>query len=47
MSRRALNNLALLYGSQGRDAEAEPLFKRALAIMEKTVGLDSPTSRPN
>ncbi|HEY2245977.1 MAG TPA: CHAT domain-containing tetratricopeptide repeat protein [Bradyrhizobium sp.] len=37
----ALNNLAQLYGDVGRDAEAEPLYKRALAIMEKTVGLDS------
>jgi CHAT domain-containing protein len=25
----------------GRDAEAEPLFKRALAVMEKAVGLES------
>ena len=38
----ALNNLAQLYGNQGRDAEAEPLFKRAIAILEKAVGLDSP-----
>ena len=37
----ALNNLAQLYGDVGRDAEAEPMFKRAIAIMEKTVGLDS------
>ncbi len=37
----ALNNLAQLYGEVGRDAEAEPMFKRALAIMEKAVGLDS------
>jgi CHAT domain-containing protein len=37
----AMNNLAQLYGDVGRDAEAEPLFKRALAIMEKAVGLDS------
>jgi Tetratricopeptide repeat len=37
----ALNNLAQLYGDLGRDAEAEPLQKRALAIMEKAVGLDS------
>jgi CHAT domain-containing protein/Tfp pilus assembly protein PilF len=36
----ALNNLALLYGSQGRDSEAEPIYKRALAILEKTDGLD-------
>jgi CHAT domain-containing protein/Tfp pilus assembly protein PilF len=37
----ALNNLAQLFGDVGRDVEAEPLYKRALAIMEKTVGLDS------
>jgi CHAT domain-containing protein/tetratricopeptide (TPR) repeat protein len=37
----ALNNLAQLYGDVGRDAEAEPLHKRALAIMEQAVGLDS------
>ena len=37
----ALNNLAQLYGDVGRDAEAEPLLKRAIAIMEKAVGIDS------
>jgi CHAT domain-containing protein/Tfp pilus assembly protein PilF len=37
----AMNNLAQLYGDVGRDAEAEPLYMRALAIMEKTVGVDS------
>ena len=37
----ALNNLALLYSDQGRDIEAEPLYKRAIAIMEKIGGLDS------
>jgi Tetratricopeptide repeat len=42
----ALNNLAQLYGDLGRDAEAEPLQKRALAIMEKAVGLDSPDIAP-
>ena len=36
----ALNNLAQIYGSQGRDAEAEPLLKRAIAILDKG-GLDS------
>src|ERR1700761_5141448 len=36
----ALNNLALLYGSQGQDSEAEPLYKRAIAVMEKADGLD-------
>src|SRR3974390_3058652 len=34
----ALNNLAQLYGDVGRDAEAEPLYERALAIMEKAAG---------
>jgi CHAT domain-containing protein/Tfp pilus assembly protein PilF len=37
----ALNNLAEIYSGMGRDAEAEPLYKRALAVMEKAVGLDS------
>jgi CHAT domain-containing protein/tetratricopeptide (TPR) repeat protein len=37
----ALNNLAQLYGDVGRDAEAEPMLKRAIAVMEKAVGLDS------
>jgi hypothetical protein len=34
-------NLALVYGNQGRDAEAEPLYRRSLAIMEKAFGPDS------
>ena len=38
----AINNLAQLHGNQGRDGEAEPLFKRAIAILEKSAGLDSP-----
>ena len=42
MSRQALNNLAGLYDMQGRYAEAEPLFKRALAIYEKALGPDHP-----
>ena len=32
-----LDNLAALYRLQGRDAEAEPLSKRGLAIREKTI----------
>lgn len=36
----AMNNLAQLYGELGRDAEAEPLFKQAIAIMEKAAGVD-------
>jgi tetratricopeptide (TPR) repeat protein len=31
-----LNNLARLYHDQGKHAEAEPLYKRALGIVEKT-----------
>jgi CHAT domain-containing protein/tetratricopeptide (TPR) repeat protein len=34
----ALNNLAELYRPQAHYAEAEPLFKRALAIWEKALG---------
>ena len=42
----AINNLAQVYGDMGRDAEAEPLYKRALAIMEKSAGLDSADIAP-
>ena len=34
----SLNNLALLYDAQGRYAEAEPLYKRALAVDAKGAG---------
>jgi len=37
-----VNNLALLYQAQGRYAEAEPLYKRSLAIMEKALGPQHP-----
>ncbi len=37
-----LNNLAGLYQAQGRYAEAEPLYKRALAIIEKALGPEHP-----
>ena len=37
-----LNNLAELYRATGRYAEAEPLFQRALAIGEKTLGPEHP-----
>lgn len=33
-----LNNLALIYYIRGRYSEADLLFKRSLAIMEKVVG---------
>ncbi len=38
----SLNNLALLYQAQGHYAEAEPLYKRALAILEKALGPEHP-----
>ncbi len=37
-----LSNLASLYNAQGRYGEAEPLHKRALAIMEKALGPEHP-----
>jgi tetratricopeptide (TPR) repeat protein len=38
----SLNNLALLYQSQGRYAEAEPLLLRSLAILEQRLGVNHP-----
>ena len=38
----SLNNLGVLYKTQGKYAEAEPLYQRALAIREKTLGPDNP-----
>ncbi len=37
-----LRNLAALYKAQGKYAEAEPLYKRALAIQEKGLRPDHP-----
>ena len=37
-----LNNLAELYRTQGKYAEAEPLYNRALAIVEKALGPEHP-----
>jgi CHAT domain-containing protein/tetratricopeptide (TPR) repeat protein len=37
-----LNNLALVYWEQGRYADAEGLYKRALAIREKALGASHP-----
>lgn len=37
-----LNNLAFLHQSQGHYAQAEPLFKRSLAIREKALGPEHP-----
>ncbi len=38
----ALHNLALVYQEQGKYADAEGLYKRALAIREKTLGVSHP-----
>jgi len=38
----SLNNLAGFYESQGKYAEAEPLYKRALEITEKALGPEHP-----
>ncbi len=38
----SLNNLALLYDAQGKYAQAEPLYRRALAIREKALGPEHP-----
>ncbi len=37
-----LNNLAELYHAQGRYADAEPIFRRSLAIKEKVLGPEHP-----
>jgi len=38
-----LNNLGLLYSTQGKYKEAETLMKRTLVINEKALGKDHPT----
>ncbi|MCH8805465.1 MAG: tetratricopeptide repeat protein, partial [Planctomycetes bacterium] len=38
----SLNNLAMLYDTQGKYDQAEPLFKRSLAINEKALGPEHP-----
>jgi hypothetical protein len=43
LAANALNNLAMLYFVQGRDADAEPLFKCALAILNRILGPDQRT----
>jgi len=42
----ALNNLGQVYGGLGQDAVAEPIYKRALGILEKAAGLDSVDMAP-
>jgi tetratricopeptide (TPR) repeat protein len=39
---QSLNNLGLLYKMQSRYAEAEVLYQQALAIWEKSLGLQHP-----
>jgi Tfp pilus assembly protein PilF len=34
----SLNNLAMLYDTQGNYDKAEPFYKRSLAIVEKALG---------
>jgi tetratricopeptide (TPR) repeat protein len=40
----SLNNLALLYKSQGHYAEAEPLYMQALEITERSLGANHPNT---
>jgi hypothetical protein len=40
-----LNNLALLLDAQGNYAAAEPLYRRAIAIFEKTLGPEHPDTK--
>ena len=39
---QALNNLAALYGRQGRNSLAEQFYKRSVATFEKTLGPNHP-----
>src|SRR6516225_7485850 len=39
---KALNNLATLYFVQGRNMDAEPLFERALAVLNEALGPNHP-----
>jgi tetratricopeptide (TPR) repeat protein len=38
----SLNNLAELYQAQGKYSQAEPLYQRSLAIVERAVGPEHP-----
>ncbi len=38
----SLNNLAALYETQGKYAEAEPLYERSLSILEETLRSEHP-----
>ena len=39
---QTLNNIALVYSTQGKYSEAEELYKRALAIREHSLGESHP-----
>jgi len=39
---QGLNNLGSVLAAQGRYADAEPLYRRALAIWEKVLGPEHP-----
>ena len=41
-----LANLAELYSDEGKYAQAEPLYRRALAIREKVLGPEHPAIAP-
>ena len=41
----SLNNLAGLYRAQGRYAEAAPLLKEAVEIMERVLGAEHPNTK--
>ncbi|MEL6438977.1 MAG: tetratricopeptide repeat protein, partial [Cyanobacteria bacterium J06621_8] len=41
----SLNNLAALYDSQERYESADPLYQKALAILEATLGEDHPNTK--
>ncbi len=45
ISPRRCNNLGQIYADQGRDDPAEPLYKRAIALMEKGPASTAPRSR--
>jgi len=41
-SRTSLNNLAALYDAKGKYRDAEPLYRRSLALAEKALGPENP-----
>ena len=45
MSVRRSNGLAIIHHYKGEYSKAEPLYQRALAIREKSLGPEHPTSR--